>query len=642
MVTRFFSQPISRLVLISFITVSMLPILVLGYKLYHAAWDNAWREIREKHQLLAENLASPIYHYINDKKQLLGVLSISVSDAIARRANNKELGEMLQHAKPNLHDFDVISFVDVNGRTRALISEYLSDAGQVDLNRVFGETEEYQFVRSSGKFTMSGVVRSKVSTRPTVIMAFPVIDNNQLLGVIMAEMSLDRIEQLRKNIHFGIGGHSAMVDNLGRVAAHPNPDWMREIRDLSHLEIIKKMLNGETGVTEFYSPFVKKSMVAGYTSVPEIGWGIMVPQPKEEVEHQVNTLLINQLLWGFTGILVTLLVAIMLARRITSPINGLAEVVHEVIHNDYQGEIPVFQEGIPQEVADLSFALSNLVTGLQASREKINSMNANLIEQVEQATEELRLANQRLEESARTAEDANQAKSHFLAGMSHEIRTPINAIIGYSEIMVDALKDCGQTDLLDDMNKIRFSSRHLLEVINEVLDLSKVEAGKMDVDLETVDVETIVKEVEVTIEPLAAKQNNLFYTKFGEALGEMNTDRTKVKQVLINIISNACKFTSGGTISLEVNKMASTAQSMIEFIVRDTGIGMTSEQMSRLFEAYSQVSDDAENKQGGTGLGLNLSKKFVELLSGSITVDSTPGVGTTFTVCLPVSSSPVS
>jgi len=228
-------------------------------------------------------------------------------------------------------------------------------------------------------------------------------------------------------------------------------------------------------------------------------------------------------------------------------------------------------------------------------------------------------------------EMASEHKSAFLASMSHELRTPLNAIIGYSEMLYESAQDEGQDEFLPDLLKIRDAGRHLLGLINDILDLSKIEAGKMDLYLEEVDVASLVEEVRSIVEPLAATNANRLEIVCPAALGTLYTDRTKLKQSLLNLLSNAGKFTHEGRVKLEVRP----AVSEISFIVSDTGIGMTEEQQGRLFQAFSQADVSTTRQYGGTGLGLAITKHFCEMLGGRITVASAPGEGSTFTIILP-------
>ncbi len=234
------------------------------------------------------------------------------------------------------------------------------------------------------------------------------------------------------------------------------------------------------------------------------------------------------------------------------------------------------------------------------------------------------------------AMEANLAKSTFLANMSHELRTPLSAIIGYSEMMAEEIADgCEAQDLAADMGKVESNARHLLSLINDVLDLSKVESGKMDVYAETFAIEPVVRELATTVHGLIGKKGNRLDLQLAPDLGQMNSDLTKVKQVLLNLLGNAAKFTQGGTITLAVSREARPGGDRVKFRVSDTGIGMTEEQLAKLFQRFQQADASTTRRFGGTGLGLSLTKAFADLLGGMVTVDSAPGQGSSFTLDLP-------
>jgi PAS domain S-box-containing protein len=245
----------------------------------------------------------------------------------------------------------------------------------------------------------------------------------------------------------------------------------------------------------------------------------------------------------------------------------------------------------------------------------------------------------------REAESANQAKSRFLANMSHELRTPLNAIIGYSEMLKEDAEENGDTGYIADLLKIRSSGKHLLALINDVLDLSKIEAGKMELYIETFDVRSTIDDVVTTVEPLIAQNGNKLEVSCTAALGAMRADMIKVRQTLLNLLSNASKFTDHGTVRLDVTREHSMERGADEYVFRvaDTGIGMTPEQQGKLFEAFSQAEASTTRRFGGTGLGLAISRRFCEMMGGTITVESEHGRGSTFTVRLPatVDESPV-
>jgi len=240
-----------------------------------------------------------------------------------------------------------------------------------------------------------------------------------------------------------------------------------------------------------------------------------------------------------------------------------------------------------------------------------------------------------LEVARDQANQASAAKSAFLANMSHELRTPLNAIIGYSQILTEELTGSGDSETLDDLAKIEAAGRHLLGLINDILDLSKIEAGRMDIYVETIDVPALVAEVGTLVQPLVTKNGNRLEINCPPDIGAIRTDLTKVKQSLLNLLSNASKFTSDGRVGLDVSRFMSKGIEWISFAISDTGIGMTPEQLGKLFQAFTQADESTTRKYGGTGLGLVITRHFARLLGGDVTVVSELGKGSTFTVTVP-------
>lgn len=334
------------------------------------------------------------------------------------------------------------------------------------------------------------------------------------------------------------------------------------------------------------------------------------------------------LIWSETKLFLLLLFSTLgvifavLSFFIIKPLTVMTKVMSKMASGDLNQVIPLQRF---DEFGTMITAFNTMTKTLARNYRKI-----------EENQREIVLANEKLEQAKHDAELANKTKSAFLANMSHELRTPLNAIIGYSEILIEEGPDMNGKEFIPDLERIISSARHLLQLINEVLDLSKIEAGKMTFHMENLDVPKMIKEVRTMISPLMNKGNNRFEIKLDESLEIIYTDEMKLRQSLINLLSNAAKFTQNGNIVLNVNHETINDNKWVVFAVKDTGIGLTAEQQNKIFDAFTQADESTTRRYGGTGLGLAITKKTCNLLGGDISVSSKVGEGSTFSIRLPL------
>ena len=360
-----------------------------------------------------------------------------------------------------------------------------------------------------------------------------------------------------------------------------------------------------------------------------------------------NTLLRGSAIIFLVAVLLAFTVAYRIQGPVTQPIIELARVSANIQRErDYSHRVSAVASG---EIGELIDSFNAMLETIQSSTSELQRAKI----AAEESRERIRQSNEKLEEANRTlearvedrtrllakavsdAEEASKAKSTFLAKMSHELRTPLNAIIGYSEMLQEDARDDGDDGTAADLDKVLNAARHLLGLINDVLDISKIEAGKMELFLETFPLAKLIGDVATTISPLIDKKGNRLVLEYPENIGTMHADATKLRQMLLNLLSNASKFTEKGIITLRATRISGIGNDIIELAIIDTGIGMTPTQLSRLFQAFSQADASTSSKYGGTGLGLAISKQFAQMMKGDITVSSIAGTGSSFVIRLP-------
>jgi len=331
--------------------------------------------------------------------------------------------------------------------------------------------------------------------------------------------------------------------------------------------------------------------------------------------------------------LLSLAVAAATILNIAQPLARMTQASTLISSGDLSQRVPITHILMRDEITELSQNFNTMAERLQ---DVLNGLEQRVTERTRELVAERNKLSTALNELALARDEAlaaSRSKSVFLANMSHELRTPLNAIIGYTDLVVGGIYGETNDTQRERLTRVVENGHHLLNLINDILDLSKIEAGRMELYVEAFEIKKVVEHVLQTAQPLAFKNNNELLLDMPDDVGVMRSDLTKVQQTLINLLSNACKFTQEGKITLRVD---TSEPEWVSFAVRDTGIGMTAEQMAKIFEEFSQADASTTRKYGGTGLGLAITRRFCQMLGGGIEVDSQEGAGTTFTMRLPL------
>jgi signal transduction histidine kinase len=500
----------------------------------------------------------------------------------------------LQRLVPAVTD---VSLIDSAGHERLFVS--ILAMNSVDSGK--DRSHEAAFLNARKDKTWYGPVTFRRETEPYMTIAVRAGGT-----VTVADVNLKFIWDVITRIKVGEKGKAYVIDGMGQLVADPDIALVLRKTDLSALEHVKAALAGgdDQEPAMLATDRAGTQVLTAFAPIDPLGWKVFVEQPVSEVYATLNASIVRTALLLAAGFFISALVALVMARGMVRPIRTLQEGAQRIGAGKLEQRIEV-RTG--DELEALAGQFNDMSDELRRSYSELER-------KVDERTEQLAVA--------------NRHKSEFLASMSHELRTPLNAIIGFSEALREKMfgeLNAKQLEYLDD---IHASGRHLLSLINDILDLSKVEAGRMELDVSAFAAADALEAALSLVRERAQRQDVALSLEVDPRLGEMRADERKFKQILLNLLSNSLKFTpSGGSIAVQARLNGAG----LEVAVRDTGIGIPPEEQAAVFEEFRQVGTRAE----GTGLGLALTKRFVELHGGSIRLESAPGQGSTFTFTLP-------
>jgi signal transduction histidine kinase len=500
----------------------------------------------------------------------------------------------LQRLVPAVTD---VALIDAAGRERLFVSILAMNVVESKKDR----SQETAFLHAKPDKTWYGPVTFRKETEP--YMQIAVRAGN---AVTVADVNLKFIWDVITRIKVGAKGKAYVVDATGHLVADPDIGLVLRKTDLSALAHVKAAFTG--GEDQEPAMLARDrggaEVLTAFAPIDPLGWRVFVEQPVAEVYATLDASILRTALLLAAGFVISALAAIFMARSLVRPIRTLQEGAQRIGAGELEQRIDVHTG---DELEALAGQFNDMTAELRRSY-------AELEQKVEERTAQLAVA--------------NRHKSEFLANMSHELRTPLNAIIGFSEALREKMFGDLNDKQLEYLNDIHASGRHLLSLINDILDLSKIEAGRMELDVQSFAAPAALEGAMSLVRERAQRQGIALALEVDPAVGEVRADERKFKQILLNLLSNSIKFTPGGG---RVSVRACLNGAGLEIAVSDNGIGIAPQDQATVFEEFRQVGPRAE----GTGLGLALTRKFVELHGGSIRLDSTPGQGTTFTFTLP-------
>lgn len=582
------------IILSCFLLISIVPILSLYKYIEDSAVRREIANVEQSHLIIAQNLSVAMERYATDVELIFEI----TADALdAGKTSLFDTG---------LTDFDMEFVALLDGNNTPVAQASAGDTNTFGLLapkmlsdlRAFAEQD-------TGSVVFSGILPFNETPHIFVLKAF---DDGMLA---LAPLSPRYLNKLQKSVAFGEKGHSMMVDQFGHVIAHPNAEWQASSKDASKISAVRRMMAGETGVQQFYSPPLKADMIAGFTFVPRTGWGVMVPQPVSELVNRAKEK--QSTVLAFVGLIIFVAVAAswFLANLVSAPIRDVVDTANRVSAGDLDARVDLSNSVIcPKEAALMGGAFNEVVADLQ--REQLH-LTAALV----------------------AAEAGSRAKSNFISVMSHEIRTPMHGLMGVMELLGSSALNDKQSSLLAVGQK---AGRNMVHLLDEVLTLARLESGAAAVNVQPFSVSALVSEIIDLFGPAATLKSVDLNSSLSLAGSDMlNGDAPKLKQILMNLVGNAVKFTETGEIRVEAAVVKGDGDTpVLSLQVIDSGIGIAPEERAKIFNDFHQVESEYNRSFGGSGLGLSIVSRIVRLLGGEVAVSDGMRGGSCFEVKVPL------
>lgn len=600
------SVQIRYLMFATMLAISVVPVLLFYSWVERSSIQKEIAYVDENHLIIAQNLSAALSRYVVDLKVLFELAVESETFAIKN-----------ENFRTALDRFD-LCYITIYDSSNKLESRLAGMAGEnaelpspeliADLRKLADE--------ANGEVAISGI-REFMGTPH-----FFVVQKLSNGRIAIGTWNPRYIVALQKSIAFGERGHSMIVDQNGNVVAHPNAEWQASMKNASKLPVVQAMITQNTGVMQFYSPPMDAQMIAGYTFVPETGWGVMVPQPLSELVDKARNVQSAAFVIAAVEIVLAGLIAWWFSNLLARPIQQIATAARKTARGNFNSHVENLPSQTPNELILLADAFNDMV-------DELDEKATNLKTAYRKAREISRERAQLLD----TANRANEAKSQFISIVSHELRTPLTSIKGSLALIESGALGTVDDQLMRLVSIARKNSERLAVMIDDLLDLERLDAGKMQYEFAKVELNSLIKDALEANKGYADLNNVSFKAHLPRNKLFVEGDQNRLMQVLANLMSNAAKFSETGAM-IDVSLKKDGLNALIS--VQDYGIGIPEGSHDKVFEKFAQVDASDGRKVGGSGLGLSIARSIVECHEGDISFVSEEGQGSTFTITLPL------
>ncbi len=588
------------------LAVAVLPIAVFYTWVERNSYKRELASVHETHLIIAENLSEALSRYATDAKS---IFSLAVQNIDLLNASNK-----YKDALANFHICHIV-VLDSGGAEVVRLEgsgDHTKDLPAPDLLQELRDTA----YNAGGDIVISGIRRHSGSPHFFILQA---LDDGH---IALAPLSPAYITRLQKSIAFGERGHSMMVDQDGLVVAHPNAEWQRISKNASKLSVVRAMTEGRTGVMQFYSPPMQADMIAGYTFVPETGWGVMVPQPISELAARAKEVQRAAIYVVLVQLMLGLLLSWWFSSWLARPIRSIALAARVLSRGSFRTRIGRLPGYTPAEISQTARTFDTMADEIEQTTGRLQF-----------ALAEAEMISDERAKLLEAAQAANAAKSQFVSMVSHELRTPLTSIKGALELLNTSISGDMSPPARSLLDVAIRNGTRLATMIDDLLDLEKLDAGKFQFDFGKTDLRDVVAEAVEANAGYGALAGVTFRFDRPSEPVPVRADPGRLQQVLANLLSNAAKFSREGQ---DVDISLNIRDGKAHLAVRDHGIGVPDGTGDSIFDAFVQADSSDTRVAGGSGLGLSIARMIVRQHDGTLTYESVPGEGTEFLVQLPL------